>query len=43
MLAVDPEDSQTATVENELAHSAEFPGRLTVTRALIPDQFSFYR
>jgi hypothetical protein len=36
-LAVDPEDSLTMTVENELAHAADFPGRLTVTHALAPD------
>ena len=33
-LAVDPEDSQTSTVEEELAHAATFPSRFVLTQPI---------
>lgn len=39
-LAVDPEDSQRPTVEAELLDSANFPGRVVLTRRLPASHFS---
>ena len=33
-LAVDLEDSQTSTIEEELAHAETFPGRFVLTQSI---------
>ena len=38
-LAVDPEDSQTSTVEEELALAAIFPGRVLLTKPIPASHF----
>jgi hypothetical protein len=42
-LAVDPEDSQTSTVEEELAHAANFPSRFVLTQPIPASHFSQLR
>jgi hypothetical protein len=39
-LAIDPEDSQTSTVGEELAHAAIFPGRVLLTQPIPANHFS---
>ena len=39
-LAVDPQDSQRSTVEQELADAANFPGRVVLTAPISASHFS---
>lgn len=42
-LAIDPEDSQRSTVEEELSGAANFPGRFVLSQAIPASHFSLLK